>query len=101
MSSLRHSLTAWPGVSVVTKRSGGASFHLEKKVFAFMRPEGIAIKLPEARIQSIMRERDAVFLRMGARTMRQWVVLRFAQNATIEKRDLELLREALRFTAES
>lgn len=94
--ALREALGAWPGVSVHSK-FGNASFQAGKKVFAFTRPEGVAMKLPEERIRSVMEDRDAEFLVMGKKTMREWMLLRL--DGRITAPDLELLREAKNFVA--
>lgn len=96
--ALREALGAWPGVSVQSK-FGNASFQAGKKVFAFTRPEGVAMKLPEERIRSVIEHRDAEFLVMGTRTMREWMLLRLEGRITAP--DLELLRESKKFVAGS
>ena len=96
--ALREALGTWPGVSVHSK-FGNASFQAGKKVFAFTRPEGVAMKLPEERIRSVMEQRDADFLVMGKRTMREWMLLRL--DGRITAPDLDLLREAKNFVAGS
>ena len=96
--ALREALATWPGISVHSK-FGNASFQVGKKVFAFTRPEGVAMKLPEERIRSVMEQCDADFLVMGPRTMREWMLLRLPQDGRLTRQDLELLREAKKFVA--
>lgn len=96
LGPLCSALGKWRGVMVQSK-AGGASFLIGKKVFAFTRSEGIALKLPEARIRLLLQERDATFLVMGKRTMREWLSLRLGQNVGNE--DLARLREAMEFVA--
>ena len=67
-------LAAWvegilPQTSVVRKPSG-AMFQIGTKIFAFTRPEGVAMKLPETRIAKLVEVRDASFLVMETKTMR-------------------------------
>jgi len=47
-------------------------------MFAFTRPDGVAMKLPEERVRSLVESRDdASFLVMGTKTMREWLMLRY------------------------
>ena len=75
-----------------------ASFLIGGKVFAFTRPEGVVLKLPEERIHALTQTRNAEFLVMGKRTMREWVLLRYAHHAECAE-DGMLLEEALRFVS--
>jgi len=95
-------LGAWvegilPQASVVRKPSG-AMFQIGTKIFAFTRPEGVAMKLPEARIARLVESRDASFLVMGTKTMREWVLLRYSSPGDYLK-DGKLFGEALNFVA--
>jgi hypothetical protein len=95
-------LAAWvegilPEASVVRKPSG-AMFQIGTKIFAFTRPEGVAMKLPEARIAQLVEIRDASFLVMGTKTMREWVLLRYSSPGDYMK-DRKLFGEALNFVA--
>jgi hypothetical protein len=95
-------LAAWvegilPQASVVRKPSG-AMFQIGTKIFAFTRPEGVAMKLPEARIAQLVEIRDASFLVMGTKTMREWVLLRYSSPGDYLK-DGKLFGEALNFVA--
>ena len=92
-------LAAWvegilPQASVVRKPSG-AMFQIGTKIFAFTRPEGVAMKLPEARIAQLVEIRDASFLVMGTKTMREWVLLRYSSPERLSER-----RKAVRGSAE-
>ena len=56
------------------------------KIFAFTRPDGIAMKLPKERVAELVESRaDASFLVMGTKTMREWLMLRYAARAIIAK----------------
>ena len=79
--ALRAALADWPEVSTHSK-FGNASFQTGAKVFAFTRPEGIAMKLPESRIRALVEKRQVEFLVMGKRTMREWMLLRLPQRAS-------------------
>jgi hypothetical protein len=95
-------LAAWvegilPQTSVVRKPSG-AMFQIGTKIFAFTRPDGVAMKLPEVRIAKLLEIRDASFLVMGTKTMREWVLLRYSSPGDYLK-DGKLFGEALNFVA--
>jgi hypothetical protein len=95
-------LAAWvegilPQASVVRKPSG-AMFQIGTKIFAFTRPEGVAMKLPEIRIARLAEIRDASFLVMGTKTMREWVLLRYSSPGDYLK-DAKLFGEAMNFVA--
>jgi hypothetical protein len=73
---------------------GHASFEVGGKIFCFItRDGGLAIKLPEPRIAPLLESGDATLLRMGTRTMREWVVVPESGSAAT----LRLLREAKSF----
>jgi hypothetical protein len=86
-----------PQASVVRKPSG-AMFQIGTKIFAFTRPEGVAMKLQEARIAKLVEIRDASFLVMGSKTMREWVLLRYSSPGEFTK-DEKLFGEALNYVA--
>lgn len=95
-------MAAWvegilPQASVVRKPSG-AMFQIGTKIFAFTRPEGVAMKLPEVRIAKLTEIRDASFLVMGTKTMREWVLLRYSSPGDYRK-DGKLFGEAMDFVA--
>ncbi len=76
----------------------GVMFTIGGKVVAFTRPAGIALKLPEARIRELIETRDASFLVMGTKTMREWVLMHYASPGDYLK-DGRLFEEAMRFVA--
>jgi hypothetical protein len=76
----------------------GVMFMIGGKVVAFTRPGGIAMKLPEARIAELIESRDASFLVMGTKTMREWVLMQYASPGDYLK-DGKLFEEAMRFVA--
>jgi hypothetical protein len=86
-----------PRASIVRQPSG-AMFQTGTKIFAFTRPEGVAMKLPEERIAKIVEGRDASFLVMGTKTMREWVLLRYNSPGEFMQ-DRKLFEEAMNFVA--
>ena len=78
-----------PGVTV-RMHMNRSSFMIGKKVFAFMRPEGVAMKLPAERIESLGLDH----LVMGKRAMKEWAVVK-------RKKDLPLVKEAVAFLKQS
>lgn len=98
ISALCAALKAWPEVAI-RRNVRGASFVVGRKFFAFTRPEGLAMKLPENRIRALVEAGEAQFLKMGKRTMREWALLRLEPTAQVRDEDIRLLREAMRFTS--
>ncbi|HET6206741.1 MAG TPA: hypothetical protein VFD98_08030 [Terracidiphilus sp.] len=86
-----------PKTTVVRKPSG-AMFQTGTKIFAFTRPDGVAMKLPEKRIVELVESRDASFLVMGTKTMREWVLVRYTRPGEYVK-DGKLFNEAMKFVA--
>jgi hypothetical protein len=86
-----------PGVTV-RSRPGHASFHVSKKVFAFTRPEGVAMKLPKEKIAELAGNRNVSMLVMGKRVMKEWVVVAH-KNPGAYKKDLELFKISASFVA--
>jgi len=76
----------------VSWKFGHASFETSGgKVFCFITREGfLAMKLPAGRIESLIEAGDTQPLRMGTRTMREWVVIQEPESAG----SLKLLKEA-------
>jgi TfoX/Sxy family transcriptional regulator of competence genes len=84
-----------PGAEVNGK-FGGASFFVDGKVFAFTRPKGLVLKLPQDVLAKVLATREAQYLTMGKRVMREWVLL--AQESPERYVDeLPLLRSAMDF----
>ncbi|HZR30193.1 MAG TPA: hypothetical protein VFA71_15555 [Terriglobales bacterium] len=86
-----------PQVSV-KKHVGHASFLAGKKVFAFTRDEGVAVKLPREKIQELVNKKSAAPLVMGKRVMKEWVVIK-RKSAGEYKKDLSLFKEAVAFVS--
>ena len=75
---------------------GHASLQVGEKVFAFTRPdESAAVKLPVERISTLIEGGEIHHLKMGQRTMREWVVI---PNIGAPE-NLPLLREAMKYVA--
>jgi hypothetical protein len=87
----------FPGVKC-EGRKGHLSFTVGKKVFAFTRNQGLALKLPAARIEALIAAGKADFLVMGKRRMKEWAYLERARPADFKKA-AGLLREARDFAA--
>jgi hypothetical protein len=71
------------------------SLTVHGKVFAFTKGAGIAIKLPAARVNQLVKDGTATVLVMGTRSMREWAVVPRSEVGA----DFETLREAQNFVA--
>ena len=82
--------------STLSWKFGNASLQVKDKVFAFTRSnKGVAMKLPELRAQELVAAGTAELLRMGPKTMREWIVV---PESTCEE-TLGLLEEAQAYVA--
>jgi hypothetical protein len=85
--------------AVVVRKPSGAMYQAGTKIFAFTRPDGIAMKLPEERVAALVENREnASFLVMGTKTMREWLMLRYNSPSDYRK-DGKLFEEAMKFVA--
>lgn len=84
-----------PGAEVNGK-FGGTSFFVAGKVFAFTRPKGLVLKLPQEAIAHLLATRNAQHLTMGKRVMRQWALLPLTQPGSYDE-ELPLLKSAMAF----
>ncbi len=82
--------------ATVQRKMNGVSCMIGGKVFAFTRPEGVTLKLPEARVEELIDSRDAGFLVMGKKAMREWVVLRYGSPGEFLQ-DGKIFAEAMKF----
>ena len=83
--------------AVVVRKPSGAMYQAGTKIFAFTRPDGMAMKLPEERVAALVDTReDASFLVMGTKTMREWLMLRYTSPRDYRK-DGKLFAEAMNF----
>jgi len=90
-------LEGLPGVTT-QRKFHNTSFLVKKKVFAFTRPDGAVLKLPEVKIRELMDTSPAAPLVMGRRVMREWVVLRHDDPGAYRK-DKKLFLEAMAFVS--
>ena len=87
--------------AVIVRKASGAMYQAGTKIFAFTRPDGIAMKLPKERVGELVETRaDASFLVMGTKTMREWLMLRYAAPSDY-RQDGKLFQEAMKFVASS
>jgi len=85
--------------AVVVRKPSGAMYQAGTKIFAFTRPDGMAMKLPEERVAGLVDSRaDTSFLVMGTKTMREWLMLRYSSPIDYRK-DGKLFEEAMKFVA--
>ncbi len=78
-----------------------ATYFIGKKIFAFTRSGGgggVALKLPKERIAELIERDDITILKMGKRTMTEWVLLDHAKPADYTG-DLDLFKESIAFVA--
>ena len=90
-------LAGLPGVTT-QREFHNTSFLVKKKVFAFTRPDGAVLKLPEVKIRELVDTGPAARLVMGKRVMREWVVLRHDDPGAYRK-DKKLFLEAMAFVS--
>jgi hypothetical protein len=76
------------------------SFTVGKKVFAFTRTEGVAMKLPKGKIDELAARKEISPLVIGKRTMKEWIVLTHKTSGAYKK-DLELFKLSAAFAATS
>ena len=94
-------LEGLPGVTT-QRKFHNTTFLVKKKVFAFTRPDGAVLKLPEVKIRELMDTRPATPLVMGRRVMREWVVLRHDlrhDDPGAYRKDKKLFLEAMAFVS--
>jgi ankyrin repeat protein len=74
------------------------NLNVHDKVFAFAHREGIALKLPPERVQSLNDAGKGTNLVMGTKTMKNWALITRA-NATAYRKELPLILEAHAYVA--
>jgi hypothetical protein len=75
---------------------GHGALEVDSKVFAFtMRDQSAAVKLPATRIAELLDDSEVRHLKMGERTMREWIVV----PNIAAPHNLKLLREAMSYVA--
>ena len=78
-----------------------ATYFIGRKIFAFTRSGGgggVALKLPADRIAELLVRDHITILKMGKRTMKEWVLLDHAK-PTDYTDDLDLFKESIAFVA--
>ena len=83
----------------VGQKFGHVNFTVGKKVFAFSRPDGVALKLPLTTVDSLVLKKKAARLVMGTKVMKEWVMLKHPKPADY-RGDLGLFKESLAFVSE-
>lgn len=96
-TTLSFMLGSLPEVSVGTHLHN-RNFLVGKKVFAFMKNGGVALKLPRPKAQELVANNQASTLVMGKRAMKEWVVIVYEDPEEATK-DLELFRESIAYVA--
>ena len=96
-TTLAFMLADQPGVRI-GKHIHNINFLVGEKVFAFLRDDGVALKLPRDTCQALIAQKQAIPLVMGKRAMKEWIVL---QHTELEdyKKDLDLFKESIAFVA--
>ena len=69
-----------------------------KKVFGFIRKDGLVLKLPQETIKKILNGSTIIRLVMGKKEMKEWVIIAH-QNPEEYKKDLSLLKESAAFVS--
>ena len=78
-----------------------ATYFIARKIFAFTRSGeggGVAIKLPKERIAELIARDDITRLKMGERTMSEWILLDHVKPGDYGK-DIDLFKESIAFVA--
>lgn len=82
----------------VGQKFGHVNFTVGKKVFAFSRPDGVAMKLPLPTVDALVQKKKAARLVMGTKVMKEWVMLRHPKPADY-RADLPLFKESAVFVS--
>lgn len=72
------------------------NFVMGNKVFAFLKKDRLAIKLPQGTAQQLVAQRYAQPLVMGKRVMKEWIVINHIDPQDYQQ-DLELFKKAMAF----
>jgi hypothetical protein len=83
------------------KMFGYPGYYVDRKLFACVMGDAIAIKLPEATVRALIAADGAEiepFRAMGGRTMREWVQIR-RKDPDRYRGDEEILRDSVAFVA--
>jgi hypothetical protein len=83
------------------KMFGYPGYYVDRKLFACVMGDAVAIKLPEATVRALIAaERAEIepFRPMGGRTMKEWVQIR-RKDSERYRGDEEILRDSIAFVA--
>ena len=78
-----------------------ATYFIGRKIFAFTRSGGgggVALKLPHERITELIERDHITVLKMGDRTLKEWILLDHAK-PTDYVEDIDLFKESIAFVA--
>lgn len=82
----------------VGQKFGHVNFTVGKKVFAFSRPDGVALKLPLSTVDALVLKKKAARLVMGQRVMKEWAMLKHEKPGDY-RGDLGLFKESMAFVS--
>jgi hypothetical protein len=88
-----------PSVEISTKLNS-TNFTARKKVFAFIKGDGVVLKLPPETVKRLVSTKVATLLVMGKRRMKEWVVIRYKSPGDCRKH-LALFEEAIGYVTAS
>jgi TfoX/Sxy family transcriptional regulator of competence genes len=81
------------------KMFGYPGYYVDRKLFACVIGDAVAIKLPEATVRALLEAEPAEiepFRPMGGRIMKEWVQIR-RRNSECYRADAEILRDSVDF----
>ncbi len=82
----------------IGKHIHAINFLVGEKVFAFMKGDGVTVKLPREKVNVLVAQDLAVPLVMGKRVMKEWVVITHAEPEEYKK-DRGFFKESIAFVA--
>lgn len=82
----------------IGKHINHTNFLVGKKVFGFIRKDGLALKLPKDKIEKLLDGITVSRLVMGKKEMKEWIVISH-KNPEDYKKDKELFKESLVFVS--
>ena len=100
VTAISNLLAPFPSITE-EKTPTHATYFIGRKIFAFTRSGGgggVALKLPHERIAELVERDDITVLKMGKRTMKEWILLDHAK-PTDYSEDLDLFKESIAFVA--
>jgi hypothetical protein len=100
VTAISHLLAPLPSITE-EKTPTHATYFIGRKIFAFTRSGGgggVALKLPAERIAELLQREHITILKMGKRTMKEWILLDHPK-PTDYMEDLDLFKESIAFVA--